>query len=260
MWWEYSIAGLLVGFAIGTTGLGGGSLMTPILYLYFGMSPAAAVGTDLLYAAVTKSFGVFFHKRQSTVEWRVVAWLATGSVPAALLTVIVLNVVGIGPATKQVMIYTLGIAIIFTALFALFKARIKRLAKNHINPGFLHALRTRWRKPITILSGVLLGVVVTLGSVGAGTIGTVILLVLYPGLSTIEIVGTDLAHAVILTAIAGLGHLSLGATSFPVLAYLLLGSLPGIYLGTKAGFLLPDRILRFALVIFLLVAGFSLVV
>src|SRR5690625_2546374 len=141
MMWEYSVAGLLVGFAIGATGLGGGSLMTPILYLYFGMSPAAAIGTDLLYAAVTKSFGVLLHKRQSTVEWRVVLWLAMGSVPTALLTVAVLKVVGIGPTTKQVMIYTLGIAIIFTALFALFKSQIKHLAKNHFAPGFLYALR-----------------------------------------------------------------------------------------------------------------------
>lgn len=258
--WAYSVAGLLVGFAVGATGVGGGSLMTPILILGFGLSPASAVGTDLVYAAITKSFGVLLHGRQGTVEWRVTGLLALGSVPATLVTVLALKEVGIGHAQERVMTYTLGAAILFTGLFTLFKPQIKRLSERRVNQYLLQRLRERWRIPATVLAGIFLGVLVTLSSVGAGAIGTVILLLLYPGLSAISIVGTDLAHAVLLTAIAGIGHLTLGTTQVPVLGYLLLGSLPGIYLGTRTGFRMPNGVLRVALVSVLMAAGLGLIV
>lgn len=258
--WAYTVAGLLVGFAVGATGVGGGSLMTPILILGFGLSPASAVGTDLLYAAITKSFGVLLHGRQGTVEWRITGLLALGSMPATLVTVLALRSGAIGHAQESVMTYTLGAAILFTGLFTLFKPQIKRLSERRLDQHCLQRLRERWRMPATALAGAFLGVVVTLSSVGAGAIGTVILLLLYPGLSAISIVGTDLAHAVLLTAIAGIGHLTLGNTQLPVLGYLLLGSLPGIFLGTRIGFRMPDGVLRFALVSVLMAAGLGLIV
>lgn len=258
--WAYSVAGLVVGFAIGATGVGGGSLMTPILILGFGLPPATAVGTDLLYAALTKSFGVLLHDRQGTVEWRITGLLALGSVPTTLLTIVALRVVGIGPLEQHVMTYTLGGAIIFTAVFTLFKPKIKRLSAKRVNPHTLYRFRQRWRTPLTILAGALLGIVVTLSSVGAGAIGIMILLMLYPGVSSIAIVGTDLAHAVLLTALAGIGHLTLGTTDLPVLGYMMLGSLPGIYLGTRTGFRLPDQVLRLALVSVLVAAGLGLII
>jgi uncharacterized membrane protein YfcA len=258
--WEYSLVGLLVGFAVGATGVGGGSLMTPTLIFGFGLPTATAVGTDLLYAAVTQAFGVLFHGRQKTVEFPVVGWLALGSVPATIATITVLNIVGVGPVAQQVMTYALGVAIIVTALLTLLRRKIKRLGARRIDPSVIRTLRQRWRKPATVLAGFFLGAVVTLTSVGAGSMGTMILLLLYPGLAAVSVVGTDLTHAVLLTALAGLGHLTLGTSNLAVLAFLLMGSLPGIYLGTRFGLRLPDGLLRVALVGVLLVAGFGLIV
>lgn len=250
----FTAVGLLVGFAVGVTGVGGGSLMTPILILFFGFSPAHAVGTDLLYAAGTKSFGVWLHGRQRTVDWRLVGLLTAGSIPGSMLTVIVLHDIGIGPVVERVMTLTLGGAVAATALLTLFRQRLMRAVRPEAAPVSGQTL-LRLRAPITVTVAFVLGVLVTLSSVGAGVLGTMLLFWLYPRLPAIKIVGSDIAYAVPLTLVAGLGHMSLGTTDFTVLAYLLLGSLPGIYLGTRLGYRLPDGILRPVVACLLLVIG-----
>ncbi|MDX1496388.1 MAG: sulfite exporter TauE/SafE family protein [Salinisphaeraceae bacterium] len=239
----FTLAGLAVGFAVGATGVGGGALMTPLLILLFGVAPAVAVGTDLLYAAITKGFGVYLHRTKGTVEWRIVGLLACGSVPASLITIAIMRQVGVGEAMESIIVITLCAAIILTGLMTLLREQLRSLSQ-HERFDFLKVAHRRLRTPLTIFSGVVLGVVVTLSSVGAGVIGAVILLLLYPRLPAISVVGTDLAHAVPLTAIAGIGHMSLGTVDVPMLGYLLLGSIPGIYLGTRIGFRLPDHVLR----------------
>lgn len=252
----FTLAGLAVGFAVGATGVGGGALMTPLLILLFGVAPSVAVGTDLLYAAITKGFGVYLHRTQGTVEWRIVGLLACGSVPASLATIGVLRVVGIGEGMEDVITFILSAAIIVTGVMTLLREKLRK-ASQHESLQAFKVMHRRLRTPLTILSGVVLGVVVTLSSVGAGVIGAVILLLLYPRLPAISVVGTDLAHAVPLTAIAGVGHLTLGTVDVHMLGYLLLGSLPGIYLGTRIGFKLPDHVLRpvIAAVLIIIAAG-----
>lgn len=254
----FSAAGLFVGFAVGVTGVGGGSLMTPLLILLFGFSPAVAVGTDLLYASGTKAFGVWLHGRQQTIDWRIVGRLAMGSVPASLATVTWLHFVGISEQVEHLMTLTLCIAIVATALLTLVKQRLVAAGKDDKGgsaSSFLKALHGRWQAPITVAGGVVLGVLVTMSSVGAGVLGTTLLLLLYPRLSAITIVGTDIAHAVPLTLIAGLGHISLGTPDFSTLGYLLIGSIPGIWLGTRIGYRLPEHYLRPIIAVMLIIIG-----
>lgn len=252
----FTIVGLVVGFAVGVTGVGGGSLMTPLLIVLFGFSPAVAVGTDLLYAAGTKSFGVLLHGRQQTIDWRIVRRLACGSVPASLATVTWLHYVGINAHVERLMTLLLCFAIVATALLTLIKHKLVASSKTNGGSAILTSLHTpRWRAPITVAGGVVLGVLVTMSSVGAGVLGTTLLLLLYPRLSAISVVGTDIAHAVPLTLIAGLGHASLGTPDYAILGYLLLGSFPGIWLGTRVGYRMPERMLRPALAILLIVVG-----
>lgn len=250
----YIVAGFGVGMAVGVTGVGGGSLMTPILILLFGFSPAAAVGTDLLYAAGTKGFGTWLHGRQNTVDWRIVGLLAAGSMPASLLTSAWLNYVGIHPWVEQLMLIVLSTAIVATAVLTLFRHRRESVERARRQLSQTHWL-SRHRRSLTVVCGLLLGVLVTLSSVGAGVLGTMTLLLLYPRHKTIEIVGTDIAHAVPLTLVAGLGHLALGTTQLDVLLWLLLGSLPGIFVGTRLGTWLPDVRLRQLVSILLVIIG-----
>lgn len=255
----FSVAGLVVGMAVGITGVGGGSLMTPILILVFGFAPSAAVGTDLLYAAGTKGFGTWLHGRQQTVDWRVVGLMASGSLPSAVLTIGWLHYVGLSPWVEHLMTITLCVAIITTAVLTLVRKRLMARIGALDNQGSgLPPHLLQLREPITVAGGVVLGVLVTLSSVGAGVLGTTLLLLLYPRRAAIRIVGTDIAHAVPLTLVAGLGHLSLGTTDLPVLGFLLLGSLPGIYLGTRLGTRLPDGLLRPIISVLLLVIGASM--
>lgn len=259
---SFAIAGLVVGFCVGATGVGGGALMTPVLILGFGISPAVAVGTDLLFAAITKAFGTVLHRNAGNVNWPVVGLLACGSLPASLATVFFLNQQGISPEIEELMQNALAGAIAFTSLSVLFKAGLLRVVSTNGNGNQhierLRLVRKRMRVPFTIIAGALLGVLVTLSSVGAGVIGATILLLLYPRMRAIEVVGTDIAHAVPLTAIAGLGHMHLGTTDLNMLGYLLLGSLPGIWLGSKVGMKLPDHILKPIMAVILLVIGLSL--
>lgn len=257
----FSAAGLFVGLAVGVTGVGGGSLMTPLLILLFGFAPSAAVGTDLLYAAGTKGFGTWLHGRQQTVDWRVVGLMASGSLPAAVLTILWLHFVGLEPWVEELMTVTLCVAIISTAILTLARnwlvARVVNGGGDVDESGLPSSVR-RWREPATVIGGVTLGVLVTLSSVGAGVLGTTLLLLLYPRRAAIKIVGTDIAHAVPLTLVAGLGHLSLGTTDLPVLGFLLLGSLPGIYIGTRLGSRLPDGLLRPIISVLLVVIALSM--
>ncbi len=247
----YSISGFGVGLLVGLTGVGGGSLMTPLLILLFGVHPTTAVGTDLLFASVTKSAGTLVHGVEATVDWLVVRRLATGSVPATILTVAFLHFLG-SPAAPaaHVISVTLGVALLLTAVSLIFRRQVLAFGARRfgrLDPG-------RTALP-TIVTGAILGVLVSLSSVGAGAIGVTVLLLLYPHLPTARIVGSDIAHAVPLTLLAGIGHWMLGAVDWGLLASLLVGSLPGIVLGSLAAAWVPELVLRPILAATLLLVG-----
>lgn len=253
-------AGFFVGFIVGLTGVGGGSLMTPILIFFFGIKPYLAVGTDLLFAAVTKGGGTMNLARQRLVPWRIVGQLSAGSLPAALLTLGFLHRVGPASAGVQsLMTHTLGIALLLTAAAMFYKAaRGKQLPRSLENADIEKATRaSHWGLPV--LFGAVIGTLVTLTSVGAGAIGVSVLLLLFPLLPLPRIVAADIAYAVPLTLVAGLGHASLGSVDWPLLAKLLTGSLPGIWLGTRLMRHTPDRLVRSLLSLLLAYAGTKLI-
>jgi uncharacterized protein len=251
------VAGLVVGLIVGLTGVGGGSLMTPIL-LWFGISPTTAVGTDLLYAAITKAGGVFVHNKKQNINWPITGWLSLGSIPAALLTLYVLHVLDTDTtALNSVIKYSLGWALVFTSVAILFKKKIMVYSQRHAGDKFHKESKTQ--NFLTVAIGVLLGVTVTLTSIGAGALGTVTLFFLYPLLPTNRLVGTEIAHAVPLTLVAGLGHASMGNLDMVLLGQLLMGSLPGIYVGSMLSGKVPDLFLRNALAIMLFFVGFKLI-
>jgi hypothetical protein len=232
--------------------------MTPILVLGFGINPATAVGTDLLYASITKSAGVWVHARRGNVDWKVVGWLAAGSLPASLLCIFLLRVLGIDTyRVSGIITASLGVALILTAGALVFKERLQRLALRKAAEG--ESWRQRHVFGVTVATGAVVGALVTLSSVGAGALGVTALLFLFPLLPAARIVGSDIAHAVPLTAVAGLGHLSMGTVDFNLLGSLLVGSLPGIYLGSHAGSRVPERFLRPVLATLLVVIGGKLV-
>jgi hypothetical protein len=236
----YSLAGVFVGILVGFTGVGGGSLMTPLLILLFGFHPATAVGTDLLYAALTKTAGTAVHGINRTIDWKIVRRLATGSIPTTALTLLVLAYAGNKfDGTEHVITVALGLALIATAIAMAFRRRIlvhsERLVER-LSPESIARL--------TVGLGAALGVLVSLSSVGAGAIGMTVLLILYPKVPINRLVGSDIAHAVPLTLIAGLGHWAMGAVDFGLLASLLVGSVPGIIIGSLLSKRVPERILR----------------
>ncbi len=256
--WAYTFAGLLVGFLVGLTGVGGGSLMTPLLVFFFGITPVKAVGTDLLFAAITKSGGVWIHQRLKTIEWRIVGLLAAGSVPASLLTSAVLQQMGVHNERLNIIITSaLGFALILTSIALLFKGEFQQLGRRL--SGRKTAAWQHWRWAITVTAGMILGVLVTLTSVGAGALGAAMLFFLYPQLPAARIVGTDIAHAVPLTAVAGLGHLHMGNVDLVLLGSLLLGSLPGIYLGSRLSAAVPEKVMRPILASMLMMIGVKFV-
>src|SRR3569623_742464 len=223
----YSAAGLGVGVLVGMTGGGGGSLMTPLLVLLFGFHPATAVGTDLLYASATKSVGTVVHGLGDTVDWRVVRRLALGSVPASLATLLAMHLVGSRiDGTDRLITGTLGVALIVTAVAMLFRTRIVARFGQALDAVPERRI-ARW----TVLLGAILGVLVSLSSVGAGARGRTARLILYPKLPTNRLVGSDIAHAVPLTLVAGAGHWAMGSVDFGLLVSLLPGSVPGIIIG-----------------------------
>ena len=256
----FVLAGFLVGLVVGLTGVGGGSLMTPILIFFFGVKPYLAVGTDLLFAAFTKLGGTVKLARARQVEWRIVAHLSAGSIPAALLTLLVLHRFGpADPRVQSLMTTTLGVALLMTAAATLYKALRRApaaLLANSATAG--KAIQPRhWSLPL-LLGGVI-GTLVTLTSVGAGAIGVTVLMILYPLLPLPRIVAADIAYAVPLTLVAGLGHASLGSVDWPLLVKLLAGSLPGIWIGSHWMARTPERAVRSLLSVLLAYAGVKLI-
>jgi uncharacterized protein len=245
----YSLSGFVVGALVGMTGVGGGSLMTPVLILLFGIHPATAVGTDLLYASATKTVGTAVHGLSRTVEWRVVGRLATGSIPMTGLTLYFLSFFGSESAFAAALITgVLSVSLFATALVLIFRKRIIQYYAKQ-----LAAISARQIRNLTIAMGMLVGILVSISSVGAGAIGVTALILLYPKLPMARIVGSDIAHAVPLTLLAGLGHWLLGLTNLDLLSSLLVGSIPGIILGSYAAPRMPDAALRYILAATLLI-------
>jgi uncharacterized protein len=256
----FVFAGFFVGLVIGLTGVGGGSLMTPLLIFGFGIKPYLAVGTDLLFAAATKFGGSLGLARSRSIDWPVVALLSAGSIPAALVTIAVLHRLGASnPAVQAVMTTTLGVALLLTAAATLFKAIKGKNTPRQIDAAALaQATRPRhWAQPV--LFGAAIGALVSLTSVGAGAIGVTVLMLLYPALPLPRIIAADIAYAVPLTLVAGLGHATIGSVNWPLLGTLLAGSLPGIWLGSRLVRVAPDRLIRSLLSVLLAYAGARLV-
>jgi uncharacterized membrane protein YfcA len=271
---HFVIGGALVGFIVGATGVGGGSLMTPLLTLVFHVPAQVAVGTDLLFAAVTKANGAWVHAKRGSVDWPITGWLAAGSVPAALVTLVAVRQINFDPRELSAIVsHTLGGALLVTALALVFKVQVVALGRRFApGPATLQVAGATGpgsvalsmgpedgARPLpTFVVGVVIGTLVTLTSVGAGVIGVVALFFLYPTLAPRRIVASDIAHAVPLTLVAGLGHASLGTVNFSMLGSLLLGSLPAIMLGAKVAHRLPERALRFFLSAMLVFLGVRL--
>lgn len=236
----YTASGFAVGMLVGFTGVGGGSLMTPLLVLLFGIHPATAVGTDLLYSGLTKISGSVVHGYNDAIDWKVVRRLASGSVPSAAITLWMLAHFGVNSKGASAAITTtLGLALILTAVTLLFRKRLLRAAAS-----FFDRRTDRETALLTTALGAVLGALVSISSVGAGAIGVTALLTLYPKMPTVRIVGSDIAHAVPLTLIAGAGHWWLGSVDWPLLTSLLAGSIPGIAIGSHFASRVPERMLR----------------
>jgi len=250
----YALSGFCVGVLVGLTGVGGGSLMTPVLVLLFGIHPTTAVGTDLLFAATTKTLGTLLHGLSQNIDWRIVCLLATGSVPATALTLFILSHLDLeGGTARHVITIALGVALLLTAAFLLLARSIRAAYADRIGQ-----LDDRLVATLTILLGVTMGVLVPATSVGAGAIGVTVLLLLYPRLAVTRIVGSDIAHAVPLTLVAGAGHWYLGSVDWALLAPLLTGSLPGIAVGSTLAGRIPDLAVRTALAVILVIVGVRL--
>jgi uncharacterized membrane protein YfcA len=256
--WLYPVAGLIVGAMVGLTGVGGGSLMAPILILFFGVAPATAVGTDLWFAAITKSVGGFVHHRQGGPDWQIVRRLAYGSLPAAALTIWWLSSAAVPQIKSGTILHVLGAVLVLTAFATLFKERIHLYATGARTTAItVHP----WQPAATVIAGAVLGLLVTLTSVGSGALGAAMLLTLYPfRLSAKRLVGTDIVHAVPLTFVAGLGHLWIGNVHVGTLGLLLLGSIPGIVAGSLLANRMSDHVVRPILAAILVFAGYRLFV
>lgn len=247
-------SGFGVGLIVGITGVGGGSLMTPLLLSVFKLNPAVAIGTDLWFAGLTKVSGSVAHSRHGHVQWKITGLLLAGSIPATLATVALMHFTGITKGWASALTFSLGIALLLTALVVAFRPFWQTLGLR------LEGIITPSRKPaLTLLAGFLLGVLVSLSSIGAGAIGATLILLIYPRLEARHIVGTDIAHAVPLTIVAGIGHASLGHVDWALLLPLLIGSVPGIWLGAHATRRLPDGLIRGLLCASLLAAGWKVI-
>jgi uncharacterized membrane protein YfcA len=246
----YICAGFVVGLLVGLTGVGGGSLMTPILMIFFNVKAIVAVGTDLLYASITKSVGIFAHGKLGNIDWKIVRLLAYGSIPAAITTTLYLRQSGIASEDTVANIkFWLGLALLLTSLSVLFRNQLAKLSKtgHWVNPSYTPTL--------TVVLGLILGFMVTLTSVGAGALGVTALLILYPKVPIARIVGTDVAHAVPLTLVAGLGHASLGTVDYQLLGTLLIGSIPGIWIGSHLSAKVAEHWVRTVLALILVYVG-----
>ncbi|MGO3343695.1 MAG: sulfite exporter TauE/SafE family protein [Marinomonas sp.] len=231
----YICAGAAVGLAVGITGVGGGSLMTPLLLL-FGFPPHIAIGTDLMYAGIAKSTGVYLHAKRGNINWRIVGAMTAGSLPASFITVWVLSQFDKPDHYQQILSSTLGLMLFTTAIIIIFR--------NKLLNTFDFGITERNGLKVIFICGIILGSLVTLTSVGAGALGTAIMMMLFPVMRAKNIVGTDLAHAVPLTLVAGLGHVLLGNVDYTLLAGLLIGSIPAIYIGTHISTYVPNKVLQ----------------
>ncbi|MFT4076221.1 MAG: sulfite exporter TauE/SafE family protein [Asticcacaulis sp.] len=257
----YSLSGLLVGLLVGLTGVGGGSLMTPLLVLVFGIHPATAVGTDLLYASITKGVGTVIHGFKNTVNWMIVGLLALGSIPATAATLYAIHHFGKSDAMSSLITHVLGYALFVTAALLLLRGLIRKLAQQRQEKAIEEhkPLHTGRRAVLTVLTGLVLGFLVSLSSVGAGALGVTALIMLYPQLPTVKIVGSDIAHAVPLTFLAGMGYLFIGNVDVSMLVSLLIGSIPGIIVGSMFAAKVPEKVLRGLLATVLTLVGLKLV-
>ena len=238
---SFVFSGFAVGLLVGMTGVGGGSLMTPMLTLLFGVSPSVAVGTDLAFAAITKSAGTFTHRLRGTINWHIVKLLCFGALPSAVLATLWLK--EFGAFNKEIGLiirYSIASSVLLTVAALLFKSKIMTWINAHPE----YQLQGKNLAYATIISGAVLGALVTISSIGAGAIGATLLVILYPRLSPAEIAGTDIAYAVPLTTIAAFGHWYLGSIDWTLLATLLVGSVPGITLGSWIARAVPERFLR----------------
>lgn len=258
---EFILAGVLVGFCVGITGVGGGSLMTPILISLFKIEPHIAIGTDLLYASISKFCGSVVHARKLNIVWPIVIWLALGSIPASFATHWVLdNYLSQSTHYKAVLTMVLGFMLTLTGVSIIFRSQIERFFNRfrkldvsttaELQPEAIKAKRF-----YILIMGVVLGVFVTLSSVGAGAFGIMALILMFPNLPMIRIIGSDVVHAVLLTLVAGLGHMSSGNVDFHLLGWLLAGSIPAIVIGTLISSHLPERMIRKILGITLFALG-----
>jgi len=252
--WIAIVSGFGVGAVVGLTGVGGGSLMTPLLLSVFRLSPAVAIGTDLWFAAVTKTAGSASHHRAGHVQWRIAALLLAGSIPASLATLALMHHTGVSKGWAATLTLSLGIALLLTALTVAYKQlwravglRLERWITDRRRPG------------LTMACGVILGVLVSLSSIGAGAIGATLILLLYPRIEARQIVGTDIAHAVPLTLVAGIGHATLGHVNWGLLGPLLIGSIPGIWIGAQLTRRMPEPLVRSLLCLALASAGLKVV-
>ncbi|MGK5017734.1 MULTISPECIES: sulfite exporter TauE/SafE family protein [unclassified Janthinobacterium] len=238
---SYIVSGFAVGLLVGMTGVGGGSLMTPLLTLLFGVPPSVAVGTDLAFASITKSAGTLTHRLRGTIRWDIVKRLCIGALPAAVVSTLALKSFGtLSPEIGQIIRYSIAASVLLTVVALIFKGRM--LAWINAHPE--KQLQGNKLAAATIIAGAVLGVLVTVSSIGAGAIGATLLVMLYPRMSSAEVAGTDIAYAVPLTAIAALGHWWLGSIHWELLASLLVGSLPGITLGSWVARSVPEKFLR----------------
>lgn len=253
---HFIVSGALVGLLVGMTGVGGGSLMTPLLTIIFGVAPTTAVGTDLAFAAITKGFGTAAHRLHGNVRWDIVRLLCIGSITTAAISILVLKFVG--PVSKNLnhfITFSIGISVLLTATSLLFRAKLLKWVLE--NPNFLPSGSNL--KIATVIVGAVIGVLVTVSSIGAGAIGATLILLLNPHLKPAQVAGTDIAYAVPLTALAGIGHWWLGNVHFDLLLGLLIGSVPAIWLGAKLSSILSERITRATLATTLFLVGIKLV-
>jgi uncharacterized membrane protein YfcA len=250
----YVASGFGVGLLVGMTGVGGGSLMTPLLILLFGVHPSTAVGTDLLYAAATKTGGSLVHGLSRSIHWPAVIRLACGSIPASLVTLLVLWQLDLnGDAARSLVSLVLCFALILTATSLIFRKAIMDRYRRR-----MERLATSTTDRATVAVGAALGVLVSISSVGAGAVGVTALLLLYPRLPMARIVGSDIAHAVPLTLVAGIGHWALGSVDWMLMGVLLIGSLPGIIIGSYCAVRMPETVLRLLLATVLILVASKL--
>ncbi|AYO54529.1 sulfite exporter TauE/SafE family protein [Acinetobacter wuhouensis] len=261
---EFIMAGVLVGFCVGITGVGGGSLMTPILISLFRIEPHIAIGTDLLYAAISKFCGSMVHAKKLNIVWPIVLWLALGSIPASFITHWVLDTYLSGSSSYKVVLTTvLGFMLTITGLSIMFRARIEkffakfRAEKHDFNE--VNNFSIEGKKLYVVIMGIVLGVFVTLSSVGAGAFGIMALILMFPNLPMIRIIGSDVVHAVLLTSVAGFAHMTSGNVDFHLLGWLLAGSIPAIIVGTLISSRLPEKMIRKILGVTLFALGVNFI-